>query len=181
MSTSVNANTPKKFCTVQYPDVSDAIRLCLDTGKFCFVSKSDMKSAFRQLGISKRYWRYLLLKAKSPIDGKFYFFFDKAVPFGSSVSCRLFQKFSDSVAFLVMHETGRKLINYLDDYFFVAMFKMACNQQMQVFLQVCKEINFPVSLEKTVGACTCLTFLGFLLDTINQTVSIPCEKLARGA
>ena len=179
-SSSVNANTPDRFCSVKYPDVGDAIRLCLEAGKFCFVSKSDMKSAFRQLGISRKYWKYLMLKARSPRDGLYYYFFDKAVPFGSSVSCCLFQQFSDAVAYLVTYETGKKLINYLDDYFFVAMLKMACNRQIQVFLDICKRINFPVSFEKTVWACTSLTFLGFLLDTINQTISLPCEKIARG-
>ena len=179
-STSVNANTPRHLCSVTYPELGDAIRLCLQAGRFCHVSKSDLKSAFRQLGIAKKYWRYLLLKAKSPLDNKTYYFYDKAVCFGASISCALFQKFSDSVAHLIKFATSKKVINYLDDYFFVAMFKMACNQQVKHFLRICKRINFPVSLEKTVFACTEITFLGFLLNTITQTVSIPCDKISRG-
>ena len=46
---SVNANTPRDLCRVQYPDFSKAISLYLKAGKSCFLSKSDMTSAFRNV------------------------------------------------------------------------------------------------------------------------------------
>ena len=51
---SVNANTPVEVCTVQYPDFNEAIQLCIVEGKLCYIAKSDMKSAFRNLGIKKK-------------------------------------------------------------------------------------------------------------------------------
>ena len=54
-----------------------------------------------------------------------------------------------------------------------------CNQQVKIFLQICKEVNFPVNLEKTFWASTILTFLGFLINTEDQVVSIPKEKVTR--
>ena len=51
---------------------------------------------------------------------------------------------------------------------------------MQVFLDICKTINFPVNLEKTFWVSTQTTFLGFLLDTVSQTISAPHEKIVRG-
>ena len=116
-STSINANTPKEFCKVNYPDFGEAVRLCLQAGKFSFAGKSDMKSAFRNLGISRKFWKFLVLKARSPFDGEWYYFYDKALPFGSSVSCFLFQEFSNSIAHVVKFICKRELINYLDDYF----------------------------------------------------------------
>ena len=50
---SVNANTPEELCKVKYPDFNEAIQLCLRAGKACNVTKSDMKSAFRNLGIKR--------------------------------------------------------------------------------------------------------------------------------
>ena len=50
-STSVNDNTPSEICSVNYPDFNEAIQLCLKQGKGCHIAKSDMKSAFRNLGI----------------------------------------------------------------------------------------------------------------------------------
>ena len=49
-----------------------------------------------------------------------------------------------------------------------------------LFLQVCRSINFPVSLEKTFWEMTQLTFLGFLIDTQRQLVLIPESKINRG-
>ena len=120
---SVNSDTPEEICKVKYPDLNEAVKLILQEGKFCKMAKSDMKAAFRNLGISKRFWPYLLMKARSPIDKKFYYFVDKCLPFGSSISCAHFQAFSNGIAFLVQHFTGKKVVNYLDDYLFVALIK----------------------------------------------------------
>ena len=56
---SVNANTPKEKCTVQYRDLDNAIKLCLQVGKGCYLAKSDMKSAFRHLPIRPKDWKWL--------------------------------------------------------------------------------------------------------------------------
>ena len=175
---SVNANTPVHFCTVKYPDFTKAIELCIKAGIGCKISKSDMKSAFRNLGISKRFWRYLIMKAQSPIDGKTYYFVDKCLPFGAAISCSHFQKFSDAVSHIVKYKTGGKVnINYLDDFLFITLLKAMCNAQVNMFLEVCRLINFPVSLDKTVFACTQLIFLEFLINSVRQLVLIPIEKI----
>ena len=43
---SVNINTPKHKCSVQYPDFDEAVKLCLKLGKLCKIGKSDLTSAF---------------------------------------------------------------------------------------------------------------------------------------
>ena len=178
--TSVNANTPQEMCKVKYPAFDKAIQLCMEAGVNCNISKSDMKSAFRNLGILRKHWRYLVMMAKSPIDGKRYYFFDKCLPFGSSVSCSHFQRFSNSVAHIVKALTGFENVNYLDDYLFMALLLLLCNQQTRTFLKVCEWIKFPVSLEKTFWGTNCLVFLGMLINTVTQTVSIPVDKLYKG-
>ena len=176
---SVNENTPKSKCRVTYPDFSEAVQLCIRAGRSCKISKSDMTSAFRNLGIRPQHFRFLIMKAVSPIDGKTYFFLDKALPFGAAISCSHFQRFSNSIAHIVKFRTKRDLINYLDDYFFVALLKLLCDRQVQTFLDVCAEIRFPVSLDKTFWGTMLLTFLGLLIDTANQQVLIPVEKLEK--
>ena len=178
-SSSVNANTPTQLCKVQYPDFNEAIQLCIKAGKGCKIAKSDMKSAFRNLGILKEHWKFLVVKATSPLDGKTYYFVDKCLPFGASISCSHFQRFSNAVKHIVHWRTKSNLINYLDDFFFVALLKLLCNNQIKEFLRICELIQFPVSLEKTFWATTKLVFLGLLIDTINQCVCIPVEKVAK--
>ena len=175
--TSVNANTPEEWCTVKYPDFNDAIQICIREGKSCKIAKSDMKSAFRNLVIKKDHWKYLVMKAVSPIDGKTYYFVDKCLPFGASISCSHFQRFSNAVKHIVQWRTHKNLVNYMDDFMFAHLLKLPCNQQVDQFLKVCEEIAFPVSLEKTFWATTKLVFLGLLIDTVNQWVCIPADKI----
>ena len=174
---SVNGNTPETLTTVKYPDVSDAIRLCLKCGKKCKMGKSDMKSAFRHFGINPKFWKFLIMKAENPNTGKMCYFVDKCMPFGAAISCSHFQKFSDAISHIVQHKTSRQNINYLDDFFFAAFFLSICNQQIATFLDVCDSIAFPISLEKTEWGSMYITFLGFLLDSANQKVYIPKNKV----
>ena len=177
---SVNSGTPKDMCSVHYKDFSEAIRICMKEGRFCFLGKSDMKSAFRNLGLKVANFPWLLLKARSPLDGNWYLFVDKCLPFGSSISCSHFNRFSDSVSHIVrVKSNGKANINYLDDYLFIALFRAVCNQQIQCFLDICAAINFPVSLEKKFWATQLLSFLGLLIDTVNQVVLIPIDKVSR--
>ena len=178
-TTSLNFNTPKQLCRVKYCEFDQAVKRCIEEGVGCSMAKSDMSSAFRNLGIKKEHWAYLIMKAKSPFDGKTYYFVDKCLPFGASISCAHFQEFSNAVAYLVKCRTSKRSINYLDDYFFAALYKMLCDQQVQSFIDLCNEIRFPVSMEKTVWGTTQITFLGMLLDSIRQIVAIPDEKVLK--
>ena len=177
--TSVNANTPEEACKVEYPKFDDAVRLCLSEGVACMVGKSDAKAAFRNLGIRIEDFWLLLMKAKSPIDGKFYYFLDKSLPFGASISCSHFQRVSNGIAHIVKIRTGKPNINYLDDFFFAALLKLLCNRQIESFMEICGLIGMPVNFEKTFWGTTCLTFLGLLINTVSQTISIPVEKIQR--
>ena len=170
-SKSVNANTPKDKARVRYPDFSDAVRRCIEElqiGKrnSCYVSKSDFSAAFRNLGIKPEHWRYLIMKAKNRKTGEWCFFVDKCLLFGAAISCAHFQAVSDAIAHIVEHFTKKTPINYLDDFLFIAWLKALYDEQLRVFLQICEEINMPVSEQKTLWSSTQIVFLGFLIDTI---------------
>ena len=176
---SVNANIPRDKCKVNYASFDQAIALCIQAGICCNIAKSDMKSAFRHLNMRVKDYCWLVMKAESPLDGKTYFFVDKCLSFGSSVSCKHFQDFSDGIAAIVMYRIHKPLVNYLDDFFFAALWRQVCNAQVSAFLEVCRLINFPVSMEKTFWGTTILTFLGLLINTVMQTVSIPADKIEK--
>ena len=180
---SINSETPADWCSVKYPDFSEAIKLCMNQTSseesFAVIGKSDMTSAFRQLGLRKDQFCLLLLKARSPFDGKVYFFVEKSLPFGAAISCSHFQRFSMAVAFITEKRSGKPVINYLDDYLFAAMIKSLCDRQMHIFLDVCEYICFPVSMEKTYWGTTMLVFLGILINTVGRYVAIPADKISK--
>ena len=177
--TSVNANIPKTKCMVTYPDFSDAIRICIEIGVSCKLGKSDMRSAFRNLGMRLMDFPWLIMKARSPLDNQWYYFIDKCLRFGSSISCAHFQRFSNSIAFVMKIRTGCKPVNYLDVYLFAALRRLWCNQLIQSFLELCEKVRFPVSLEKTEWAQGIVIFLGLLIDAARQVVCIPMDKIVK--
>ena len=176
---SVNSGIPDEMCTVKYPDFNEAVKLCVQAGRFCYVAKSDMSMAFRNLPLKKKCWKFLVMKAEHPETGQIYFFVEKCLPFGSSISPKIFQDFSDSIAHIIKSYTHQDLVNYLDYFLFVQLLKALCDGQVQIFLDVCQRIRFPVSLEKTFWGTTWLVFLGLLIDTVNQVVIIPQEKISK--
>ena len=74
----------------------------------------------------------------------------------------------------VRHKT--KLANYLDDFLFLALTIARCNMLLRAFLNICEEIGFPISLEKTEWAEEIIIFLGILLDGRHYVLSIPIDK-----
>ena len=176
---SVNANTSTKLTSVKYPDFSEAIKLCLQVGVGAKIGKSDLKSAFRQLCIRKQDWCLLVMKAVDPRDGRVKYFVDKCLPFGASISCAHFQLFSDALSHIIRTKSGHANVNYLDDFLFAAVLKLICDQTMQLFINTCRYINFPISLEKTFWGTTSLTFLGLLIDTQRQLILLPVEKIEK--
>ena len=149
--TFVNANIPKELCKVVYPDFDQAIARCIEEGINCQIGKSNMSMAFRNVPLNQKSWPWLILKAIHPDTGKVYYFVDKCLPFGSSISCTIFQAVSDAIGHVVNTRNRKKTVNYLDDYFFAALLKIWCDWQLRTFLEICKEISFPVSLERHSG------------------------------
>ena len=88
-----------------------------------FAGKSDLKSAFRILGLSRSSWKWLVMKAQDPVTSHWKYFVDKCLPFGSSISCSHFQRFSDALCHLIEHhlQVNRCTTNYLDDFLVIAL------------------------------------------------------------
>ena len=149
---SINSETPVDICKVKYCKFDDAIRHCLEEGVGCHISCSDFSAAFRNLGIKPKHWPLLMMKAKSPIDGKWYYFIDKCLPFGASISCAHFQAFSDSVAHVVQYYTKKKVTNYLDNFLFAVLLKWLCDHQVNIFSGFAGKFNFLLILTKRSGA-----------------------------
>ena len=66
--------------------------------------------------------------------------------------------------------------NYLDDFLFAVLTRLICNHMVQAFLDICKEINCPVSDEKTMWATEIIVFLGILLDGQYKLLALSEEK-----
>ena len=193
---SLNYHTPEELCSVCYQDLDCAARTCLEVRHLnlkygnlfwvtnedsndgiIYIDKTDIKSAFHLLPLKKSSYNWVVMKAVNPMTGKTQYFVDKCLPFGASISCAHFQRFSNALKHLVQFRTVMNTVNnYLDDFLFTAATLLLCNYFISEFLQLCLELGIPIVKDKTVWATLRLVFLGILLDCTNMTLVIPEEK-----
>ena len=186
---SINYWTLADKCSVKYNNTNQAVRDCLklieemtslNLNGVLFYSKADLKSAFHMAPMKWKHWFLLISKAEDPeTKGKWWYFVDKCMPFGASISWAHFQKISDALKHIVevLESSFNHITNYLDDFLFIHYIKMLCNQLMERFLWICEQIKFLVSLEKCEWASTTVIFLGILLNGVNYTLLIPEDKV----
>ena len=170
---SINDFIPKEFSIVCYKSFDVAIKLCLKYGKNAKLAKMDLNSAYCHLCMSRKMLSLLGIK----IDNEYYV--ETCLPFSASESCAIFEKFSTWLEWETTRRANEPLSHYLDDFIFIHSYEEICNQMLQHFLDICTEINFPVAHHKTEGPCTCLVFLGLLIDTIRMVIGIPQDKIDR--
>ena len=120
-----------------------------------------------------------MMKAHHPITHLLYYFIDKCLPFGSSISCAHFQLFSDALAAILEAKMKVRVTNYLDDFLFMSISEYETNRLVGEFLLICERLGVPVSSEKTELATSCIVFLGILLDGKNHILAIPQEKTTK--
>ena len=182
---SFNHYIPEKYCLVTYQDLDYAIQTCLkwsgkdpDGNDIVFLSKGDIRSAFRVISGWPSNWRWTILKATDPRTGKDMFWVDKNLPFGSSVSCSLFQRFSNCVEHIVEVLMGRPMLvtNFLDDYLFVAPSRSEANEMARTFISVATQMGLSIAEEKTEWATTSLIFLGILIIGDQSMIAVPEVK-----
>ena len=188
---SVNGCTPRELCSVTYNGLDDAIKNCplmsekaeiINGHKIIYLGKTDLSMAFRVLPLKKGCFQWLILKAIDPRDGKVKYFVEKCLPFRASISCSHYQRFSNALKHILKFRCGdcacNAIMNYLDDFLFIAILKAICNRLINEFLQLCGELQVLVALEKTEWATdSCIiVFLGILLYGRRLLISIPLEK-----
>ena len=118
------------------------------------------------------------MKAQDWKTNEWWFFIDKCLPFGASISCAIFQEILDALKFLIEHKTDTHgiITNYLDDFLSLALTIWLCNWLISEFLKLREELGIPIALEKTEWAKDWVIFLGILLDGRQMIMSIPIEK-----
>ncbi|KAJ8307155.1 hypothetical protein KUTeg_015239 [Tegillarca granosa] len=142
-------------------------------GPGALAARLDIKSAFRLLPIHPSDIELIGFK----IDN--YYFIDKCLPFGCSISCSLFEKFSTFLQWLfIFRSRCDNIVHYLDDFILAGTADSNdCKHLMKCFTDICFEIGVPLAHDKTIGPTPVLVFLGLEINTIEMNVKIPFEKL----
>ncbi|XP_021347069.1 uncharacterized protein LOC110454687 isoform X1 [Mizuhopecten yessoensis] len=172
---SINDGIAPENSTVVYQTIDQAIQLIKHYGPNSFLAKTDIESAFRLIPIHPDDYELLGFK----IDDKFYF--DRVLPMGCSISCRLFEAFSSAIHWILEHKFQVSgVVHVLDDFLFVGPpDSRKCLDDLNNFLSFCSDTSIPIKQSKTELPTTVLTFLGIELDSKAMVARLPLDKVEK--
>ena len=173
LPTSVNAHIPPESYSLQYIKVDHAIAILQDLGPGCFMSKLDIKSAFRNVPIHPSDWELLGMKWEG------LYFFDMVLPFSLRSAHLLFDEFSSAVEWIIQTTLNiPKVIHILDDFFLATSPpRLKCMTALCQILHLFTDLNIPIAPGRTFPAYTCLEFMGILLDSNKMEARLQVDKL----
>ena len=157
--------------TVQFNNFDSAVNLVGHLGQGAFLSKLDVKSAFRICPVRPNDWNLLGFSCLG------YFFVDLCLPFGLCSSVNRFTCMSDSLSLILPNNYGvQHCTHYLDDYLFAGeAYSDKCMENTLQAIEVFQKLGIPLAPEKIVYPTTRLTFLGIEIDSNKIELRLPEE------
>ena len=97
---------------------------------------------------------------------------------GASSSYNIFERFSDSLVYILRESYGaNNVVKVLDDFMFIEPSRRMCQSALDSFNSLAKLLGVPLSEKKTVLRTTTITFLGVQLDSVIMEASLPEGKI----
>ena len=151
---SVNDQIDREWASVRYATIGDAVDLVSGLCPQAFMSKTDVKSAFRTVPLHPEI-RYLFVMHW---QGQYYV--DLTLPMGCSSSCQIFESLSTAVEWIAKTKLNISLVHILDDFFLAHVSEEIGKLQLQSFLEMCHDIGLPMAPEKNLPTFKCHVFCG---------------------
>ena len=169
---SINEFISKEEFPCKYTPFDEATRLVRIAGKGCFLTKVDIKHAYRLLPVRPADWPLLVYYWEGQ------YCVDLKLPFGGRSSASIFTDFADLVCWIINNKFDLVCIHYSDDYLLISPpdLQLALKQK-STLLSTFQYLNIPVAEDKLIGPATSLPYLGIEIDTVAMEVAIPAPKL----
>ena len=150
--TSVNDGIDSEPCSLQYTSVEKIAKVAYQFGPQTLLAKVEIKAAY-------------CLVPVYPDDH----------PLHLGVVWQTYRRYTPVRC---IHQHGMPFIDhYLDDFIIVGPLMCALARALAVLEEECVQLGVPLAPEKKEGSSTCITFLGFQIDTELGQLSLPQEKL----
>ena len=164
---------PGYFGDFNLPNSDSLAAEILALGAGCKVFKADMTAFYKQLRMDPADVPYTGFTWRQGI------YLDLSMPFGMRSSALCAQRVSNGIAIIYYHESGGwTLVAYIDDYAGPAPAAIA-DRLYALFNKIADELGVDRAKVKCVPPVTLIEFLGLEYDTIELTVALPADKLAR--
>jgi hypothetical protein len=163
------------FVESPYFELPTAVQFARRLSRGAYIWKGDIDKAFRNVPVRKRDWPLLAFH----IDGVLYV--DTRLPFGHGLSPYYFVNFVGRPILYVAVRRGASLLGalagYVDDFFGGCDTYDKALDQMEMWLKVCADLGVPVSKAKTFLPAQVVDILGFIIDTVNMSISVDPERI----
>ena len=175
-NTSVNDGVTKNVLDGELrpytlPSVEDLVTKALLLGPTPFMWKADMARAFRQLRSDVLDIPLLGFE----FQGAYYI--DACPPFGARLSSLACQRTTNAIVYILGLQ-GIWAVVYLDDFCGAAASYEKALRDYQAFMLLAKRLGVQLAPDKCSPPTQRLEWLGFIIDTVNFTLTIPQAKLA---
>lgn len=169
---SINDNIDKAEFPCTYMHFDQATEMIVRVGRGCFLSKIDIKHAYRLLPVRPQDWPLLVYQW----EGQYYV--DLKLPFGGRSSASIFTSFADLVCWILTQKYELIVVHYSDDFLLITRADLElAMKHLDTFKSVFAFLDIPIAEDKLVGPATEVPFLGIDIDTHHLSVSIPMEKV----
>jgi hypothetical protein len=159
-----------------YFEMPSALKFAQRLRRGMFIWKSDVVDAFRLIPVRPRDYALLAFF----IDGVLYV--DTRLNFGHRLSPYYFVNLVQRPILYTAIARGASVYGalqaYVDDFFGAAQTLEEATAQMQLWLQVCHDLQVPISAAKTFLPSRIMEILGFVINTDDMTVSVTRERLS---
>ena len=126
-----------------------------------WMSKTDIKKAFRAVPLSEDQWELLAFMAGPGGDA----YADTRLPFGLAKSPEIFCKITDLVRLIMASMGYEDIVSYVDDFWLTAPDEAKCNAALDALNTLLRRLGFQVEESKVEKATRDITFLGLGLTT----------------
>ena len=169
---SVNDGIPSEPFSLHYISIDDAIDSIMSSSPPVYLSKLDIKSAFRQIPVRED---------DHPLLGIFWqgsYYYERVLPFGLRSSPAIFDSVASAIEWIIRQQFSvSQLFHYLDDFLNVTTGLVVATQQLAILLRAFMYLGVPLAPSKVEGPSRTLTFLGIILDCERLEARLPAEKL----
>lgn len=103
---------------------------------------------------------------------------------GLSSSCNLYTEFADAIEWIIINRNREIAIkndiqvlrHYLDDFFAACKSKKDALKLFHDLINILKQLGIPTREDKCFPPCNIQKILGFVYNTLSQTISLPNDK-----
>jgi hypothetical protein len=166
LSRNLNELIPHQ--SFHYTSIADAVKA---SHHGCFYSKLDISNCFLSFPLHPNSYKFFVFQ----FDGIYYQF--TRLPFGLASAPRICTLLLSVIQFTLERHHQIRLVRYLDDFLLISASAALSAQHLSTAIRVLQQFGLVVNASKTEGPAQKIQFLGILIDSLSNTLSITEERI----